>query len=225
MTTQLPPGQIERASMPRFGLDPFADRFPTVTDAVSLEIAGDVHQSFTLNDPFADISRIDLTADFHCVTTWSVCNVTWSGYRFADLFHTVLAPRTSGQIEWVILRCQDGFRAALPLVDMLQPDVLLADQQDGAPLTIAHGAPLRLVAPAHYGYKNPKHVNRIELWTDERAYRPPGLRFMDHPRARVAQEERGRIFPGRLLRVLYRPLIARTAKRFQRALDAHLAKR
>ena len=41
---------------------------------------------------------------------------------------------------------------------------------------------------------------------------------MDHPRARVALEERGRWLPNWLLRRLYRPLIGPTAARFEQAL-------
>jgi hypothetical protein len=53
----------------------------------------------------------------------------------------------------------------------------------------------------------------------DKAALPPGQFEMDHPRARVAMEERGRIFPGWVLRYLYRPLIGPTVKRFQRALE------
>jgi DMSO/TMAO reductase YedYZ molybdopterin-dependent catalytic subunit len=40
---------------------------------------------------------------------------------------------------------------------------MLAHHMDGAPLTRAHGAPLRLVIPEMYGYKNVKWLSRIEL--------------------------------------------------------------
>jgi DMSO/TMAO reductase YedYZ molybdopterin-dependent catalytic subunit len=101
--------------------------------------------------------------------------------------------------------------------------VLLADRLNGEPLSIAHGAPLRLVAPAHYGYKSVKHVNRIDLWRSGAGYRPVSFRFMDHPRARVAYEERGRWVPGLVLRSLYRPLVRPTVLRFEQALKKHLA--
>ena len=104
------------------------------------------------------------------------------------------------------------------LEDLLAPDVLIATMLDGEPLSVAHGAPLRLVAPAHYGYKSVKHLSRIEIRTDESRFRPAAFRFMDHPRARVALEERGRGLPGWLLRRLYRPLVAPTAAHFARAL-------
>jgi DMSO/TMAO reductase YedYZ molybdopterin-dependent catalytic subunit len=50
----------------------------------------------------------------------------------------------------------------LLLSDLLAAEVLLADILDGLPLSMEHGAPLRLVAPAHYGYKSVKHLSGIE---------------------------------------------------------------
>jgi hypothetical protein len=54
----------------------------------------------------------------------------------------------------VVFRRLDGSRGSLPLEDLLAADVLLADAFDGPPLGVAHSAPVRLVAPGHYGYKN-----------------------------------------------------------------------
>jgi len=95
---------------------------------------------------------------------------------------------------------------AFALADLLAADVLLADRLNGEPLIVEHGAPIRLVAPAHYGYKNAKHLTRLELRADEHGYRPR-VRLLDHPRARVAQEERGQFLPGWILRYAFRPFI------------------
>jgi DMSO/TMAO reductase YedYZ molybdopterin-dependent catalytic subunit len=103
------------------------------------------------------------------------------------------------------------------LEDLLAQDVLLADRLNGEPIPVDHGAPLRLIAPAHYGYKSIKHLARIEFRRPDEGYRVSGFRFMDHPRARVALEERGRLVPGWLLRHLYRPLIPGTVSRFANA--------
>jgi len=224
--TALPPGQFELAEFPRFGLDPFADKFPNEIAHIRLQIAGDVATPCELGDELAELPRVEQTSDFHCVTTWSRRALRWSGYRFRDLYEQLIVPRAQPEpaARFVVLRGQDGYRSALPLEDLLADDVLLADRLDGAPLPLEHGAPVRLVAPAHYGYKNLKHLSAIELWRDERNYHPPGRRFMDHPRARVAHEERGRGLPGWLLRYLYRPFIRSTIRRFQRALDAHRAR-
>lgn len=220
----LPPGQRPRRDFPRFGLRPFAYRFPSETATVRIEIRGEVERVVEVSSELAQLPRVEWTADFHCVTTWSCCALVWSGYRFADFFEQFVRPAgPSPEAGWVALKGQDGYRTRLPLGDLLAADVLLADRLDGAPLAIAHGAPLRLVAPAHYGYKSVKHLCRVELRRDDATFRPSGLRFMDHPRARVALEERAVGAPGWLLRYLYRPFVGPNAARFRRALAAHEA--
>jgi DMSO/TMAO reductase YedYZ molybdopterin-dependent catalytic subunit len=57
----------------------------------------------------------------------------------------------------------------LTLHQTMLPSVMLAHSMDGAPLSRAHGAPLRLVIPEMYGYKNVKWVPRIELVSRPRA--------------------------------------------------------
>ncbi|MGH8175601.1 MAG: molybdopterin-dependent oxidoreductase [Steroidobacter sp.] len=223
---RLPPGQYEIDAFPRFGLTRFAYRFPNDPGRIQLRIAGDVEQPESIRSELRDLVRIEQTSDFHCVTTWSKRSLHWSGFRFADFYERIVVPRARPQRDatLVILRAQDGYAVSLPLADLLAESVLLADHLNGKPLTIEHGAPLRLIAPAHYGYKNAKHLCGIEFWRDDRMYRPAAFRFMDHPRARVALEERGRWAPGWLLRRLYRPLIGSTVRQFQQALDKHSAR-
>jgi len=221
----LPPGQYEVADFPRFGLSKFANRFPRETRQIHLQLLGDGGEAISVSHELEELPRVERTSDFHCVTTWTKRSLLWSGVRFSDFFERIVVPRLRPRPEatFVVLRCQDGYRVGLPLEDLLADGVLLADTLNRAPLTVAHGAPVRLVAPAHYGYKNAKHVSRIEFRRDGRVYRPAAFRFMDHPRARVALEERGRGVPGWLLRYLYRPLVRPTIRRFRTALDQHLA--
>ena len=223
--TGLPPGQYELDQFPRFGLAQFVNRFPKETRQTQLTLAGDVHEPTTVSNELLDLPRVEQTSDFHCVTTWTRRSLRWSGFRFVDFFERIVVPRARPQRDagFAILRCQDGYAASLPLVDLLSDTVLLADTLNGERLTIEHGAPLRLLAPAHYGYKSAKHLSGLELWRDDRRYRSPALRFMDHPRARVAFEERGRGVPGPILRYLYRPLVGLAIRQFRRALDRHLA--
>lgn len=217
----LPPGQRARGDFPRFGLTPYAERFPKVVDRVQLELGGDAIEGGVLDAPFAELARVERVADFHCVTTWSHTDVCWGGVRFAEFHQHHVVPRLKPGcgVQTVLLRAQDGYRTTLPLSDLLADEVLLADTQDGAPLAVAHGAPVRLVAPAHYGYKSVKHLCRIEFWQASPPVKPAAFAFMDHPRARVAHEERGRWFPGWLLRFAYRPLIKGTVARFARAMQ------
>ena len=221
--TPLPPGQYETTDFPRFGLTQFARRFPRDTTRVTLHVRGDVEQSLVVENELGDLPRVEQTSDFHCVTTWTRRSLTWEGVRFADFYEHVVVPhvRPKDTATFVILRCQDRYAPSLPLSDLLARDVLLADALDGRPLSIDHGAPLRLVAPAHYGYKNAKHLTAVEFWCDRRAYRRASFWFMDHPRARVAFEERGRGIPGWMLRYLYRPFVGPTVRQFERASATH----
>jgi DMSO/TMAO reductase YedYZ molybdopterin-dependent catalytic subunit len=216
----LPPGQQARSDFPRFGLTAYAYRFPKVVDEVRFALSGDVIEDATLDTPLAGLARVEQTCDFHCVTTWSRQKVRWEGVRFADFYHRHVAPRvkTGCEVRTVVLRGQDGYRTTLAISDLLAEDVLIADMLDGALLTVEHGAPVRLVAPAHYGYKSVKHISRMEFWQAAPAVSPAAFAFMDHPRARVALEERGRWLPGWLLRFAYRPLIRFTAARFSKAM-------
>jgi DMSO/TMAO reductase YedYZ molybdopterin-dependent catalytic subunit len=188
-----------------------------------LDIVGSVDQELHLADPLGSLPRIEQVCDFHCVTTWSSRSLLWGGVRFSDFYERIVAPQASPHPEatLVALRGQDGARTGMVLEDLLAPDVLLADTLDGKPLSVEHGAPLRLVTPGHYGYKSVKHLSRLEFRNPKDGYRVSAFRFMDHPRARVRFEERGRVAPGWLLRLLYRPLIPSTVALFARALKEH----
>lgn len=224
--TGLPPGQREIDHFPRFGLSQFAYRFPREPRRIALTVKGDVEAEIVVTgEELRELPRVEQTSDFHCVTTWTKASLRWSGFRFTDFFERIVLPRARPEREstFVILRGQDGAASCLPLPDLLAPSVLLADTLDGEPLSIEHGAPLRLIAPEHYGYKNVKHLAAIGFWRDDRNFRPAAFRFMDHPRARVALEERGRGVAGILLRYLYRPLVGPTIRRFRGALESHLA--
>lgn len=219
----LPPGQRETSEFPRFGQWPYARRFPREVNHVSLSVSGEVELPLTISDELSQLPLIEQTSDFHCVTTWTRCGLQWRGYRCSDVYQQIIVPlaRPTNAASLILLRGQDGYRTRLPLEDLLARDVLLATELEGQPLSVEHGAPIRVIAPAHYGYKSVEHLSRIELHSTAQHYRPPGPRvfqFMDHPRARVAEEERGVGLPGRLLRYLYRPLIRSTVARFRRAM-------
>jgi DMSO/TMAO reductase YedYZ molybdopterin-dependent catalytic subunit len=206
-THRLPPGQRALDTFPRFGVVAFAKR-PIESMEIRIEVFGAVDTPIVLTAAeLASLPRATLNADFHCAAGWSHRNLMWSGYRFADVWERLMGPHIRGTIELLVLRCQDGFRTSLPLVDLLAPEVLIVDRLNGEPLAREHGAPLRLIAPAHYGYKSAKHLKSVELRVNARGYRPLLPRLLDHPRARVALEERGQFLPGWLLRYAFRPFI------------------
>ena len=207
LQTRLPPGQFAARAFVRFGLGRFRNKALPADSAPSLCVGGDVATPMSVMHRFAALPRHSQVSDFHCVTTWSLGGLAWSGVRFADFYREIVIAEAQPLpgADFVVFRGSDGYCSALPLADLLADDVLLADRLDDAPLGIAHGAPLRLIAPSHYGYKSVKYLNAIEFWTNRRAYRFPWPypQFMDHPRARGAFEERASAVPNWLLRRAY----------------------
>ncbi len=207
----LPPGQREIAAFPRFADNPLR-RPPVLPRTSTLTVTGSVDRDLELDVAglVPDGARTDITADFHCVTTWTVRDLRWSGLPFSTFWRDVVvpacAPATGAQC--IVVQGLDGARAVLLLADALAPDVVLADRLNGQPLDLAHGAPLRLVSPRQYGYKSIKHVHRIEvhLTLPPSTYGPK-----EHLRARAAVEERHSTIAPRLLRWVYRPLVPLTA--------------
>lgn len=222
----LPKGQFDLGEMPRFGLPEYRDRFPTEIDQIQIAIGGDVTNHVTLQSQLETLPSTSQISDFHCVTTWSATGLNWEGWLFRDFFEHCVVPlaQPASDATYVNIKCQDGYRSCLPLDDMLRDNVMLATHLNGDPLSIANGAPLRLVAPDHYGYKNAKHIREINFHRDEVRPKTALTRFLAHPRGRVALEERGVGAPGWLLRYLYRPLIPGTRRGFEKSLRDHLAK-
>ena len=205
----LPPGQRAIEEFPRFGIVEFAKR-PLKSRDIRLEVTGPLERPLILTaTELGALPRVTIAADFHCAAGWSHRAAKWSGFRFRDVWEKLIRPhaRPGSEIAVVVLRGQDGYRTALPLSDLLAPEVMVADRLNDLPLTVEHGAPIRIVAPAHYGYKSAKHLDRIELRADDADYAPLLPRLLDHPRARVALEERGQWLPGWVLRYAFRPFI------------------
>ena len=201
-----PPGQRRRRDFPRFGVPLVAP--PAVPDDPALTITGAVAHDLRLPLTELDrvVPRVEQVADLHCVATWTATGLRWSGVSLRQLWDQVIVPRCApdGAVA-VIARGADGVRAVLDLRDALADDVLLADRLDGEPLDVLHGAPLRLVSPAQYGYKSIKHLTGLKVCATLPA---PGFNGLEHPRARVALEERHPFLDGRLLRLPYRALVA-----------------
>jgi DMSO/TMAO reductase YedYZ molybdopterin-dependent catalytic subunit len=127
-----------------------------------LEVGGLVEKPLSLDvHALRALPRAHQVSDFHCVTGWSVDNVRWGGVRLKDLFAEARPHPEAHALRFT--------SAEVPYVDYLTlrqgllPDVMLAYEMDGSPLSRAHGAPLRLVIPRMYGYKGVKWLSRIDL--------------------------------------------------------------
>jgi DMSO/TMAO reductase YedYZ molybdopterin-dependent catalytic subunit len=161
----LPPAQ-HAAELARVGLPRFARREVNPPAQPVLIVTGEVRHptQFDVRELMARLPRRGQRSDLHCVTTWSALDLAWSGTSLWDvivLIADVMRPHPGA--FWLTATGLDGFSSRLRPADALADDVLLlADRLDGAKLTPDHGAPLRLVAPMHYGYKSVKHLTVLE---------------------------------------------------------------
>ncbi len=128
-------------------------------------------------DDIKKLPRTEMTTEFKCIEGWSTI-VNWTGVRFSDFASKYLPQTHNGTTPDVANRPHD----LLPYVSMTTPDekyyvgwdmpsilhpqTLLAYEMNGAPLTVEHGAPLRLASPTKYGIKQIKRIGRIEFTAD-----------------------------------------------------------
>ena len=107
-----------------------------------------------------------------CVEGWSAI-AWWSGLRFDDLLQAY--PPVS-QAKWAHLESSvnldangnpDPYFVSIDLLTAQHPQTLLATHLNGKPLTVEHGAPLRLLVPMKLGLKNIKAITRITYTKDE----------------------------------------------------------
>jgi sulfoxide reductase catalytic subunit YedY len=136
---------------------------PTFDPATwTLRIGGHVaHPQELSYDELRALPHVSQVSTFHCVTGWTVDGVRWGGVRFKDLLAKAGPLPSAHALQFV--------SAEQPYVDYLTlsqaelPDVLLAWEMDGRPLPREHGAPVRVVIPDMYGYKNVKWVSEINV--------------------------------------------------------------
>ena len=127
-----------------------------------LTIGGQVEQPASLTyAQLKALPRVEQVSNFHCVTGWSVDNVRWAGVRLHDVLAQAKPLAAGHALRFTSME--------VPYVDYLTlqqaslRDVMLAYEMDGEPLAQEHGAPLRLVIPEMYGYKNVKWLERIDV--------------------------------------------------------------
>ena len=150
---------------------------PEILPGWSLEISGLASQRverLSLAELESRFARREQVTRLVCVEGWSAI-AWWGGLRFADLLQAY-AP--AGGARWVAMRSlvsMDGagrpepYYVSIDLETARHPQTLLVTQHNGRPLTLAHGAPLRLIAPMKLGLKNIKAITHISYTADEPA--------------------------------------------------------
>jgi DMSO/TMAO reductase YedYZ molybdopterin-dependent catalytic subunit len=123
--------------------------------------SGDVARSLTLQELSAKTEPVRATID--CTGGW-FAEQDWEGVRLDRLLG-----KTTGRS--VIARSVTGYWRRYPLGDARY--LWLATRLGGMPLSAAHGAPARIVAPARRGFWWVKWVTSIEVSDTPWWWQPP----------------------------------------------------
>jgi DMSO/TMAO reductase YedYZ molybdopterin-dependent catalytic subunit len=131
-----------------------------------LTIGGLVEQPVSLTyDELRALPRVEQVSNFHCVTGWTVNNVRWGGVPISDVLAAAKPSSTAHALEFVSMEVP--YTDYLTLQQAAIHDVMLAYEMDGKLLPREHGAPVRLIIPQMYGYKNVKWLGGINLVPQE----------------------------------------------------------
>ena len=112
---------------------------------------------------------------FRCVERWAM-NVPWTGFPISKLLKQVEPQSDAKFVRFTTANRPDQmpgiaesnwypwpYIEGLRLDEAMNPLALFVTGVYGEPLLKQHGAPIRVIVPWKYGYKNPKSIVKIEL--------------------------------------------------------------
>ncbi len=160
---RVPPGQYVTEKFPVLTYG----RTPRITrEDWRFEVSGETDHPMIWDwDAFVGLGSVVYTADFHCVTTWSRLDNTWTGVPASEVIR--VAPPGPAATH-VMVHCHGGYTTNLPVEDFSHPEVAFAYLHDGKELTADHGYPIRLIVPYRYAWKSAKWVRGIEYMAGDR---------------------------------------------------------
>jgi sulfoxide reductase catalytic subunit YedY len=195
--------------------DPAAYAGALTTTPWMVQVDGMVDKpgTYDLGDLISGMTMEERIYRFRCVEAWSMI-IPWQGFQLSALltklgvqagakyvgFETLVRPeempgQQMGILDWPYV---EGLR----LDEAMHPLTLIATGLYGQPLPNQNGAPIRLVVPWKYGFKNIKAIVRITLTDTQPActwnkMAPQEYGFyanvnpqVDHPRWSQASERR-----------------------------------
>jgi DMSO/TMAO reductase YedYZ molybdopterin-dependent catalytic subunit len=112
------------------------------------------------------LPKTEIIYDFKCVEGWDQIQ-HWGGLSFAT-FVEYFNLTEQAKMDYVGMETPDGeYYVGIDRDSVMHPQTLLAYEMNGKPITLDHGAPLRLIIPVKYGIKNLKRIGKI-TFSDQR---------------------------------------------------------
>jgi DMSO/TMAO reductase YedYZ molybdopterin-dependent catalytic subunit len=162
--SRLPPGQILTKKFPilQKGEIPHINR-----DKYVLEITGAVEKSVSFDlEELGNMIDARITADIHCVTTWSKFDTNWGGIHFKSILELVKPKESVSFVEFT--GAESGFTTTVPIETLRSKNAILALTYENQPINDEHGGPVRTVIPDLYFYKSAKWVIKITFFEKDR---------------------------------------------------------
>ncbi|AIT06321.1 molybdopterin-binding protein [Sphingomonas taxi] len=129
-----------------------------------LKVGGLVDRPLALSlDQLASMPSRSQITRHDCVEGWSAIG-QWQG----PMLGTVLkAAGMRNTARYIVFTCADLYNGqpyyeSIDTIDAFHPQTILALKMNGARLTVAHGAPVRLRVERQLGYKHAKYVTGID---------------------------------------------------------------
>ena len=160
---RLPAGQYLTKKWPVLSYEP-TPKFDPAT--YRFKVWGAVAEPFELTwEALQALPRVQLTSDFHCVTTWSRYDNAWEGVHIREILQRA---KPLPEAEFVMAHSFTGYTTNMPLTDLDDDDVIIAFTHDGESLAPEHGGPVRLIVPKLYAYKSAKWLSGLEFMEKDR---------------------------------------------------------
>ena len=131
----------------------------------SLAVDGMVKKpgTYTL-DQLRSMNKRDMNTRHCCVEGWSIIP-KWGGTPMRDFLGMVGA---DPQAQYLNVQCVDDYYTSYDMPSVLHPQTLLCYEAYGKPLTVSHGAPVRIVMPTKLGYKSAKWLTSLEVTNEKK---------------------------------------------------------
>jgi DMSO/TMAO reductase YedYZ molybdopterin-dependent catalytic subunit len=155
-------GSFDPAAMPTTS---WIDDAPPEVDPASWRLVvadADGERALSLGELSGHDARLRATLD--CTGGW-YAQQDWEGVPVAALV------RNTGAARSLHVHSTTGYWIRFPIGDLDR--LLLATRAGGAPLSVGHGFPVRLVAPGRRGFWWVKWVDRVELRSTPWWWQPP----------------------------------------------------